>query len=168
MCCNANTKLTKSSSRTSHKLLLFLLYLWFGCSCVWFVFGLGKQNIDYYIRKYVYYDQWNNMLIPYETLHQGAMSQANLYNLKYINDLNRFYGERSDTYKEKTGTDIVIKNFANSKNMETWTYFPSLVQHIGRASTSKLKNQEKRCAIKWLKQSLTFISSKFCSTDRQK
>ena len=112
------------------------------------------------LRKYIY--KWDRILIKDESnaISTGSMSQANLYNARYIRDLDRFYHQ--NWLQSKSGFDILIHNFSMTQKYDSYTYFPSLVQHIGRASTSKKKNRAKKCSIQHMKQSLTFIESTLC------
>jgi len=56
------SKLNVNKLINCHKLvlllLLLLLYLIFSSSLLWFIHGIGKQNIDYFIFKYV--SKWND------------------------------------------------------------------------------------------------------------
>ena len=141
-------------------MILSLLYILFSISCIWFLHGIGGQNIDYLIRKYIY--KWDKILIKDNTnyISTGSMSQANLFNVEYINNLDKFYND--NWLESKSGFDILIHNFSITQKYESYTYFPSLVQHIGRASSSKRKNKGKKCSVEHMKQSLTFIESTFC------
>ena len=140
--------------------LVGILYSWIGISCVWFTVGLGKQNIWFYVDHHIFGQQ--KLLLPIEdTGAAGAL--ANLYNLEYALNAEEFYNERINndrTYTLKTGTDIVVRDFSKKSRLSDWTYFPSLVQHMGRASSSTIKNS--KCELSWMKESMTFRGSTLC------
>eukprot|EP01083_Nonionella_stella_P022371 61895_1 len=148
--------LYRQSPPRKHKWILILIYIWFGGSCTSFVHSIGKQNIDYYVHRLLWYQQ----LIPLKSSAQTAMAQANIYDLQYLSELNQFY--ESYVLPKQGGWDVFTGSFSTNHNLEIWTYFPSLVQHIGRASSSKEKRKYK-CKVRGLKQSMTFIGSTFCS-----
>ena len=139
-----------NTSKIRIRILMFI-YLCFGASCTWFVFGVGKQNIVYYYRAM----NWNEQLLTYDQHRQGVMAQASLYNLKHTDELKEFYKNEG---KKKQGFDILIGDYSEANDLDILMYYPSLVQHLGRCSSS---NKNSKCSFHYLKQSRSFVTSSF-------
>lgn len=139
-----------------------MIYIHFGCSCLWFTVGVGKQNIDYYLIQPLFLG--NNDLFH---SNQGTMAQASLYDLNHLDSLGLFYEEEmaSNPNYHYAAFDVVISDYSEAHNLELWTYNPSLVQHIGRASSSSRKNKGKKCRVQHLLQSRTSIKCSICGDE---
>lgn len=129
-------------------ILMVLSYLLFGLLVILFVIGIGKQNIIEPLRFSKYHK-----LYGFDKINQKAMNQANIYNLKHLNEFNIFTKSNHDM-----NVDILVSEFSLKFYKNIWTYIPSIAQHIGRTST----NPRKKCELIYLKKSMTFVGSQFC------
>ena len=143
--------------------ITLVIYSLCGLSCVWFVIGIGKQNIDFYANRYLW--RYDRILLPIDEMGQRAMAQANLYDLRHVDRIKEYYQRHSEKFKKeyrRTGFDIVIAGYSQENDLSEYEYFPSLVQHIGRASSSPKKTETAKCQIQYLKQAMTFTGSEMC------